>query len=433
MGYLSVARRRFERGELGVVFLAALAWMWVPTPFLWPQFSKLALDDRAAWADTVVGWVVRWGVVAVAVLALDAHAALIRSDARRVLMLHPVEARRVVLVSLLEVAVRRAPLVLGLLVWIAPVLRASVALWALGAWLLLSAFAIGVAGAAFGCLLAVEAATAPGWRGVLDAVRGQNPREQAAFLYAPGVVLLVAGGAVALSGEGARMVWTGQWFGWIWLAIPWILAVLCAVRVPNLATLGWWRGGVVLADIDARWAALEGPESANAVYLEWAVRWLPSPLRVYALRDLRRGWRSQRTLILAGWVFGVGASVIALGQDAAAVPRASAIAVAGCFVVGAAALRLLQSEPEALRRFIPRSIASDVASAWVVLAWLASVWVLPGAVAIVAHRSPTALAAGIVASGLVVVANLVSRGSIWIYAVEAVVAISGAVWMLGVR
>jgi hypothetical protein len=433
MPYRRIASLRARRTGLAPLLVGGSLWVALPAPFLWPVFSGFLQLDERTWGEGLEGWVLRLAVVLLAVLSLDVYSALIRNPDRRVLMLLPVDARRVVLVALAEVAVRRAPLWIGAVVWIGPVALRSPPLFALGVAVLSEAYLFGILGAGAAYLVAVDAATSPRWAGLLDLVRGQNPREQAAFIYAPGAVLFSGGILVALAAEGLRMVWTADAVGWLWLAGPAVLTAALTATIPARAALGWWRGGTLLADIDARWAALEGPESANEVYLQWAVRFLPAGWRAYGLRDLRLGWRGQRTLLLAAWGEGLLAAAIAAGKADTSVGRAGLVVVGGALLTAAAAVRIAASEPEFLRQFIPRTAGSVGARGAVVAAWCLGAWILPAVAGGIFHHTPILAVVGLGATVAATALVLVSSRRIGVYAVISVGVTALAAWAMGVR
>ena len=86
---------------------------------------------------------------------------------------------------------------------------------------------------------------------ILDLIRGTNPPQQAAFIYAPGVVLALLGGGiftVTLGIEAARM---GEIWGGVLLLTPAVVGGLLLAVIPQSANAGWYRATVVVADIDA--------------------------------------------------------------------------------------------------------------------------------------------------------------------------------------
>ena len=58
--------------------------------------------------------------------------------------------------------------------------------------------------------------------GVLDAIRGGNPREQAAFIYAPGVCLALMGMGLIFGAGATRLAIEGKMNFAVW-----ILALCC--------------------------------------------------------------------------------------------------------------------------------------------------------------------------------------------------------------
>ena len=74
----------------------------------------------------------------------------------------------------------------------------------------------------------VWAATSPLMAGVLDSIRGGNPREQAAFIYAPGAALALMGVALIFGAGATRLAIEGR-MGFV----PWVIAPAC------LGIIGW--------------------------------------------------------------------------------------------------------------------------------------------------------------------------------------------------
>ncbi len=405
--------------------------------------SFLAFLDRepAVWAEGVETLAIRVVLAVIAWLSLEVYAEVIRGRDRGVLEILPVEPAAVVVAALRRVWWRRWWLVPATLVVCAPIAAAGAwALWGLLGVLAAGAFALGMSASAMVHLLAVEAAESPRFEGLLDLVRGNNPRAQAAFIWAPGVVLVSAGIVVIVATGGLSAVADGAAAGWALLALPFVAALVAWLPVPGLARRSWFRASGVLSEIRARYAALEDPREALRVYLEWAVRFLPTRLGRYALLDLRHGWRARRPWISATWLVGLGAGVAGWTADPAGVGRAVAVAAAGAWLCGAVGVVMEDDDPEFLRRWLPaESGQRAIARTLVLVGWLqCCVW--PGALA-VAGRQGLGSGLRVLAGGeasvaaVALVGVLASRASArgkQIYAPVAVLtAATTAAWWMG--
>lgn len=330
------------------------------------------LDGPAdGWDARVVEVVFRADVVALSVVVLDLYERVIRGSERAVLQALPVDPAAVVRVAALRALVGLHRFVAAGAVLLSPVAFAGrPGLWAAAVastWVCaVASVPLGVAGH----LAAVHAAESAALAPVLERLRGTNPRAQAAFLYAPGFVLLAGGlllraSAVAVPGAAA-----GEPVAALLLLAPLAGAAAAWAAVPALARSAWFRATAVIAEIDARYAAIEDPDEGRRVYLDWAVRFLPAPARVYALADLRHGWRARRTLLSAQWVGGVLALGAGWTADPAGPFRAAAVAAASVALVGGVGVAMDADEPPLLRILLPRHpVWSRVARAAALLGW----------------------------------------------------------------
>ena len=260
----------------------------------------------------------RTGAFVVAVTALQTYAGVVRHPERSIFGVHPVRA-----VLFLRSIGREQFAITGLWVLMCIGIWSGVNL----AWLpwivvfLLSSW-VGGMGVGYGVHLgAVWAAMSPGLAPTLDAIRGQNPREQAAFIYAPGVALGIMGVAIIFASGATRLVIEGQanYVGWMFL--PLVLGIIGWLVAEKLATKYLVRAGMVLADIDAHWGMLEEGDEERSVYLDWLAKDNPHRLRL-----LRNSWRLQRWVTIVLWVLGtvtglmvmVGSTSLAFGTCAVA-------------------------------------------------------------------------------------------------------------------
>ncbi len=409
---------------LAVPVVDAVFFGWVDGPASVRTPAYEGLLDRSALL--LVGWV-----------ALDAYGALVRDGDREVLAWWPVEPYAVVRFEILRLALRKMGLVVALGVLFTPLLRIGPVPWALACLHAATLLPLALAAGALGTLGAVEWAVSPRARPWLDRLRGSNHPLQAAFIYAPAVVLLFAGGVGLGSAWGAGRVVAGQPGGWVPLLLPLPLAVLVWAAVVPLARRTWFQAGVLVAEIDARYAQLEGEEERSAVYLDWIVRYLPRRVGMYALRDLRHGWRQRRGWISAGWLLGLGCLASGWSADPAARTRTLVAVVAACWVVAAASFRLHADEPAFLRSWLPPDERPQtVARAVVLMVWMAPIVGLgvvatafwggvPAAARVVFVGGGAGLGAAIAASWLS------RRRGLWLYAplgALAVLTVAGGMW-----
>ena len=162
-------------------------------------------------------------------------------------------------------------------------------------------------------LWSIEVAEDPSYGALLDAVRGNNPRAQAAFLYAPGAVLGTVGGVHMVGSFGVTLAMEGAGSAAL-IGFPWLVVPLVWRPVPRLARRTWFQGSVVLSEIRGRYDALEDPEERHRVYLDWGIRWLPVH-GARSLRMLRHGWRAHRGWVLSAWWVGLLAGAVAWTSD----------------------------------------------------------------------------------------------------------------------
>jgi hypothetical protein len=177
--------------------------------------------------------------------------------------------------------------------------------------------------------------------GVLDAIRGGNPREQAAFIYAPGTALAVMGVALIFSAGATRLAIEGRTGFAAWILAPLCIGILGWIAALRLAETHLIRAGMILSDIDAHWGVVEEDEDEGAVYLDWLAKSNPHRLRL-----LRQSWRLHRWVTIGLWCIG---GVVALMQwlgDDFEVTLASGL-VSTTFIVFP--MRLLKHEPQWLQ------------------------------------------------------------------------------------
>lgn len=329
--------------------------------------------------DAIQALLLRSGLVTTGWLALDTYSALIRDGDRDVLAIWPIDPAQVVLYEMLRLGLGKLWMVVATGVLFLPVLALSPWLWALTMVHTLTTGAFALVFSALVVLFAVDASDSPTFRPLLDLVRGQNHPAQAAFIYAPALVL-VAGGLVGfLAATGVSRIVDGQLLGWVALLAPVPLAIGAGLRVPGLARRNWFRAGHVMAEVDARYALLEDQEERLGVYLDWTVRFLPERIGLYALRDFRHGWRMRRTWVSGAWLAGLAALMVSWSDAPEAVGSTSLVVAFASWWFAAVSLRLASDEPAFLRAWLPPDVREQtLARMFVVSLWIAPVLGLAG-------------------------------------------------------
>ena len=410
-------------------------------PLLSPVFLAFLAGPVEGWAEGIGQVLFRAALLVVGWVALDLYGAVVRGEERAVLAGWPVEPSAVVAYLVVKSAAERWWLVPALAILLAPIAIAGAAgAYTASILVLLGAFGLAHTAGAAVLLGAIAAAEDPRIAPLLDLLRGNNPRAQAAFLYAPGLVLGLVGLVLSQAAFSVGAAASGDALAIAWVVAPLLLAPVGWLPVPRLARERWFDGTAVLAEIDARYAALEEPEEALRVYLDGLARFLPAKVRVYALRDLRHGWRARRTLITGAWLVGVVGLVAAWTASPDGPTRAALVAVAGCLLVGSVGAALSEDEPEFLRRVLPDGGgARHLARAWVVVLWVQPcVWF--GAVGVTVRRGlgeaaavvGIGVAATCVAAALAVLSTVRPSHSRVIYApTAALVGGAMAAWISG--
>ena len=150
----------------------------------------------------------------------------------------------------------------------------------------------------------VWVARSPQWGPMLDMIRGNNPREQAAFIYAPGFALFFCGMVMMLCSFSMDGVLQGYLPAIVLLLAPLGVAVASFFVARKLSMTQLVPASAVLAEVDARWAMLEEGQDEEGVYLEWL-----AGERRELVRTLRQGWRSVRVWPMGIWALGLFAFV----------------------------------------------------------------------------------------------------------------------------
>jgi len=334
----ALIRQRRGGGWLVLLPLIAAA---VATPQARPVL--LAFLDAGLLPAGVEAITFRVGALVAAAMALHTYTDLIRGSDRPVLDPHPVLAGPLMSAVALRTARERAYLPVMGAILLSPLAFAGPEgpwVWAgacgvvLGAWLC----ALGVGFAVH--LGAVWSALSPSVSGLLEALRGANPRMQAALIYSPGAALAIVGIAVYLASAGLAGAMAGWMPGLAFLAIPPAVGVAGLIVARKLAERYYVRTTTILSEIDAEWAGQDEAEEAGRVYLDWLAQGRPE-----LLRALRQGWRTRRLWALGAW--GLGAVAVFAGWSGAETAIADVLVVSGggALLVAALPTQLAAGDP----------------------------------------------------------------------------------------
>ncbi len=339
----ALQRRRAGGAGRGLLpVLAALAAVPLVRPVL------LSFLDQGRLASGMEAVSLRLGFVMAATMALHTYTDLVRGPDRPVLDPHPVQPRLLLSAIALRTARERAylPLV-GALLLLPVGLDGHWVAWAggvgvvAGAWLC----ALGVGFAVH--LGGVWAARSPGLAALLDFLRGDNPRMQAALIYAPGVAVAAVGLVTGLASGGLASALDGWAPGWAFLGLPPALGVAGWLVAGPLAERTYVRATALLTEIDGMVAGREQADEERSVYLEWAARGRPE-----LLRALRQGWRARRGWAMGAWALGALGALAGWSGAATAPGQAAAVAAGGALLLGALPARLADGDPPWLDRWL---------------------------------------------------------------------------------
>jgi hypothetical protein len=335
------------------------------------------------WPAGIQGILFRLGLVLVGAVSIRVYSSLIRGTERSVLASLPVDPAQVSRFQLRVVLVETISWIGVVGIILGPIaLRGYWGLWLLcvcslgGMWFM----SVMVSGAVH--LWVAGVADSPSWGNILDLIRGANPRAQAAFIYAPGVILMLLGFFAAGVSYGVPMLWSGKLLGIPWLVLPFLAGILALWRIPGPARRNWYQASAVIADIDARYGALQDQEEVLRVYMDWAVRFLPPSSQRWALKDLRHGWRARRGWISATWLIGLAGLVSGWTASGEGAERVLTVIGLGIAAVGFVAVVLARDEPAYLERWLGNGggVAS-LSRMFVIVMWLqVAIW--PGVFAV---------------------------------------------------
>ena len=344
--------------------------------------------DTGANATALRGLWLRGGLLVLSMVGFRVHSTVLRGRSREILALLPVEPRKVVAVDLLDVTRTAVAWVAAVGLLCLPVGQAlGISVWAQGMAVVAGAAALSISWSAIALLGAISVAEDPAWAGLLDAVRGNNPRPQAAIIYALAPMVFLGG--VVLDQAAAGAVGEAHIAT---LALPWVLGFASIPAIAPLADRVWFQATMVLEDIRARYAAVEDPEDAKRVYMDWTLRWLPDEVSRWAELDLRHGWRSHRGTLAFMWLGALFAFGAGWSAQAGTPMRAGLVAGVSGWWCGAVMLRMAAEVQPFLRTWlvVPRGVRL-AARTWTVGMWSVAPIAAAG-VAVLLRMGPMAAA-----------------------------------------
>jgi len=312
------------------------------------------LEEEDQIAAGSAGFAMRLGWFCCAAMSLKTYTALVRGEERAILDPHPGNPALLLRYLTVRCGVESLGLLLCAVAMLWPILWAGHvgAFWA-GSLVVFVGWLLGLLVGFPVHLGAVWAAESKGLSGIMEALRGANPRLQAALIYAPGIVLALGGLGVWSASVGAEIWLTGIDSAWAWMVAPLCIAAGAVLLSTPLAIGFHYRTTALLSEIDGYYARLEDPEEARLVYLQWAIRPFPGAWQPYLLQELRHGWRSLRSWITGAWAIGLLAAISATGSEVAAFERSLALTGGGMVLIAGVGLRLAISDPEWLEQVLP--------------------------------------------------------------------------------
>ena len=375
----------------------------------------------------------RLGLALAALAAFQSYSVLVRGEDRGVVDLHPLLPR-------LWVTARAGVLLRALLPWMvaAVVLLAPLATVSPAAFLATAVATTGstLAGAAIGAgvnLTAPRIALDPRWAPVLDAIRGHNPRMQAALIWAPGVALSLAGSAALAASSGVTLMLDGRALGAVLLAVPFVSAAIGA-RWALSGAPGIVRLPALLGEIEAAWSQVDMAEDHHAVYLEWTIRHAPPRLRRDTLRELRHVWRGLRTWATGSWALAFASGLAAWTPGTDGIDRWRTLTLGALVVMGFIGVRLAATDPSWLQETLGLRRTPVATARLLALLLLMQPVLLTGAATLGIRHGVGALAgvirmelAALVLAALGAVTGEVARArGAWVYVPAALL-----VWVIG--
>ena len=358
----------------------------ITAPFAKPILLRSLEAPPQEFAEGLNATTFRLAILLAGTMLIWSYSMVIRGKDRLVLDPFPVDGADFPSVLAKRLLRQSLGLLLGAIALLTPVASAghATAFW-LAAGTLTGGWLVGI-GVGFPLhLAAAKAATSESLEAVLHAIRGENPAMQAAWIYAPGVGLLLCGGGLtfATAATASALVHGSAPLG---LLVPPAIGAVCFGFAGRLAHRHWYLASTLVREIDSAYAGLEDPDEAHIAYLEWSARWAPSRLRPHLLRAYRQGWRAMRPWTLAPVLGGGIAAVAGWSQAASAPNEALQISAFTILCAAAVALRMAVREPPGLNEAIgiPTSLLVS-ARATAVWAWQQPAVLMPLCTVALAH------------------------------------------------
>lgn len=243
----------------------------------------------------------RFSALIASAMALHTYSSVVRSSEHGIISLHPILGRQFLWASLEEALRSTWIWWFGSAIILFPLIElGEYFAYILSILLLLGAWIGGIGVGYCVNLGSIWVARSSAFHPILDMARGQNPREQAAFIYAPGVALLLVGLGLAFASGGLRATLSGNPIWGLLILLPYLLGGAGFVLALSLVEEELLRVGTILTEIDAHWGAVEEGDDPNAVYLDWLANGRPE-----FLRALRAGWREYRLYPVLSWGVGI--------------------------------------------------------------------------------------------------------------------------------
>lgn len=285
----------------------------------------------------------RFAAILTSVMALQTYGDVVRSPILNIISIHPVLARPLLQAIVLQRMKRSWIWLASFWILLFPLLAINqFEIFALASVLLCGSWVGGIGIGYAVNLASIWAARSPKMTEILDLARGQNSREQAAFIYAPGVALVIVGLALALAVGGLRASIEGNVLWSVFLLLPFLLGIVGYAVANALMEEEFLRVSSILTDIDAHWNAVEEGEDPNAVYLDWMAQKNPELLRV-----LRAGWREHRIYPVLAWCLGLFCSILFLTDRLAEMKGG---VIVSCVLLGTLSAQLAKGDPNWLDR-----------------------------------------------------------------------------------
>jgi hypothetical protein len=271
-------------------------------------------------------------------MALLTYSDLVRGPDREVLDPHPVQADLLLWAIARRTIRERAGLLIGALALTMPLYLGGEPLAGLGLGMLLLGAWLGMVGLGFAIHLGgVWAGLSPAAAGLLDGLRGGNPRMQAALIYAPGLALFALGALLQVATGGLSGALRGWAPGWALLMLPLAAGAAGYALALPLSRAWYVKATALLTEVEAELGGAPSAAEDQTVYMQGAAGEDP-----HLLRALRQGWRSFRPWALAPWAAGLLAAGLHWSGRSDA---GGALAAAAGLALGLLPGRMAQEDP----------------------------------------------------------------------------------------